>query len=82
MKRVVASKVLPIMPTAKFVERHGRASAKRLGIDIIDLYQIHWPEPPEDIEEGWQAVQKLKEEGKVRWCGVSNFSETQMAQWL
>ena len=49
-------------------------------VEVIDLYQVHWPEPPEDIEEGWQAVQQLKKEGKVRWCGVSNFSVAQMEQ--
>jgi aryl-alcohol dehydrogenase-like predicted oxidoreductase len=56
------------------------ASLKRLKVDVIDLYQVHWPEPPEDIEEGWQTMVKLKEEGKVRWIGVSNFSAEQMAQ--
>lgn len=53
-------------------------SLRRLGVDVIDLYQIHWPEPDEDIEEGWEAVQRLKEEGKIRWAGVSNFSVAQM----
>ena len=56
------------------------ASLKRLKVDVIDLYQVHWPEPDEDIEEGWQAVQRLKEEGKIRWAGVSNFSAEQMAR--
>jgi aryl-alcohol dehydrogenase-like predicted oxidoreductase len=56
------------------------ASLKRLKVDVIDLYQVHWPEPPEDIDEGWQTMVKLKEEGKVRWIGVSNFSAEQMAQ--
>lgn len=56
------------------------ASLKRLQVDVIDLYQIHWPEPPEDIDEGWHTLVKLKEEGKIRWAGVSNFSAEQMAQ--
>jgi aryl-alcohol dehydrogenase-like predicted oxidoreductase len=56
------------------------ASLKRLKVEAIDLYQIHWPEPPEDIDEGWHTLVKLKEEGKVRWVGVSNFSAEQMAQ--
>ncbi|MBY0461015.1 MAG: aldo/keto reductase, partial [Gemmataceae bacterium] len=56
------------------------ASLKRLKVEVIDLYQVHWPEPPEDIDEGWHTVVKLKEEGKIRWAGVSNFSAEQMAQ--
>jgi aryl-alcohol dehydrogenase-like predicted oxidoreductase len=54
------------------------ASLRRLKVERIDLYQVHWPEPDEDIEEGWQAVQKLKDEGKIRWAGVSNFTAEQM----
>jgi len=54
------------------------ASLRRLRVDVIDLYQIHWPEPDEDIEEGWDTLAKLKEEGKVRWIGVSNFNAQQM----
>ena len=53
-------------------------SLKRLQIDVIDLYQIHWPNPDADIEEGWSTLAKLKEEGKVRYIGVSNFSVEQM----
>lgn len=53
-------------------------SLRRLNIDVIDLYQIHWPEPDEDIEEGWEALAKLKAEGKVRWIGVSNFNVAQL----
>jgi aryl-alcohol dehydrogenase-like predicted oxidoreductase len=54
------------------------ASLRRLGIDVIDLYQIHWPQPDEDIEEGWSAVAELIREGKVRYGGVSNFSLAQL----
>jgi aryl-alcohol dehydrogenase-like predicted oxidoreductase len=54
------------------------ASLRRLEVDCIDLMQIHWPEPDEDVEEGWAACARLKEEGKVRWIGVSNFSVAQL----
>ena len=47
-------------------------------MDVIDLYQIHWPQPDEDIEEGWAALAELKEEGKARWIGVSNFNKEQI----
>ncbi|MBX9581413.1 MAG: aldo/keto reductase [Gemmataceae bacterium] len=63
---------------AESIRRECEASLRRLKVDVIDLYQIHWPEPPEDIEEGWQAVQALKAEGKIRWAGVSNFDAAQM----
>mgnify|MGYP005834392719 CR=1 FL=1 len=53
-------------------------SLRRLRVDVIDLYQIHWPEPDEDIEEGWETLARLKEEGKVRWIGVSNFTTAQL----
>jgi len=51
---------------------------ERLDIDRIDLYQIHWPEPDEQIEEGWSAVSELIAEGKIRYAGVSNFSLQQL----
>jgi aryl-alcohol dehydrogenase-like predicted oxidoreductase len=54
------------------------ASLKRLQVDVIDLYQIHWPNPDSEIEEGWETLACLQEEGKVRWIGVSNFSVDQM----
>jgi len=53
-------------------------SLGRLGIDVIDLYQIHWPIPDEDIEEAWGAIADLIREGKVRYGGVSNFSVEQL----
>jgi aryl-alcohol dehydrogenase-like predicted oxidoreductase len=58
--------------------REAEASLKRLGIDAIDLYQIHWPIPAPDIEEGWAAFAELKEQGVVRHIGVSNFSVAQL----
>lgn len=51
-------------------------SLRRLKVDVIDLYQIHWP--TEDLEEGWGAMAQLQKEGKVRWIGVSNFNADEM----
>jgi aryl-alcohol dehydrogenase-like predicted oxidoreductase len=53
-------------------------SLRRLGVEAIDLYQIHWPNPEAEIEEGWEALARFKEQGKIRWIGVSNFSVEQM----
>ena len=53
-------------------------SLKRLQVDTIDLYQIHWPEPDESVEEGWETLAALQKEGKVRWIGVSNFNVQQL----
>ena len=53
-------------------------SLRRLGVDTIDLYQIHWPNPEAEIEEGWETLARFREQGKVRWIGVSNFSLDQM----
>ncbi len=58
--------------------READASLKRLGVEAIDLYQIHWPIPEGDIEEGWAAFAALKEEGLVRHIGVSNFDVEQL----
>lgn len=54
------------------------ASLKRLQTECIDLYQLHWPEPDEEVEEGWQTLLDLKAQGKVRQIGVSNFSVNQL----
>ena len=51
-------------------------SLRRLNVDVIDLYQIHWP--TEELEEGWSAMARLQKEGKVRWIGVSNFNVKEM----
>ena len=63
---------------AESIRRECEDSLRRLKVDTIDLYQIHWPEPDEDIEEGWTELARLKEEGKMRFIGVSNFSVAQM----
>ena len=60
------------------VLREAEASLTRLRIDAIDLYQIHWPNPAPDIEEGWAALAELKEQGLVRHIGVSNFDVAQL----
>jgi aryl-alcohol dehydrogenase-like predicted oxidoreductase len=60
------------------IRRECEASLRRLNVDVIDLYQIHWPEPDEDIEEGWSTLAQLQQEGKVRWIGLSNFNAGQM----
>jgi aryl-alcohol dehydrogenase-like predicted oxidoreductase len=54
------------------------ASLVRLGVDTIDLYQMHWPDPDEVIEEGWSAMAELVRQGKVRYIGVSNYSVAQL----
>jgi len=54
------------------------ASLRRLKLDVIDLYQIHWAEPEEDLEEGWSTLVELKSEGKVRHIGVCNFNVAQL----
>ncbi len=65
---------------ADSIRREVEASLRRLKMDVIDLYQIHWPEPDEDIEEGWTTLSQLKQEGKVRWIGVSNFNVAQLSR--
>jgi aryl-alcohol dehydrogenase-like predicted oxidoreductase len=60
------------------IPREAEASLERLGIDAIDLYQIHWPDPESDIDERWSALAELKQEGLVRNSGVSNFDVKQL----
>jgi aryl-alcohol dehydrogenase-like predicted oxidoreductase len=63
---------------ADSIRRECEASLRRLRTDTIDLYQIHWPDPDGDIEEGWATMAALQKEGKVRYIGVSNFSIEQI----
>jgi len=62
--------------TADSIRRECEDSLRRLNVEVIDLYQIHWP--TEDLEEGWTAMAQLQKEGKVRWIGVSNFNVEEM----
>ncbi len=63
---------------ADSLRRELEASLRRLQVEVIDLYQIHWPNPDSDIEEGWETLAKFQQEGKVRYIGLSNFSVAQM----
>ena len=63
---------------ADSIRRELEGSLRRLQVDTIDLYQIHWPEPEQEVEEGWTAMAQLQKEGKVRWIGVSNFQADHM----
>lgn len=63
---------------ADSIRKEVEASLQRLQIEVIDLYQIHWPEPDQEIEEGWETVGELIKEGKVRYGGVSNFNLEQL----
>jgi aryl-alcohol dehydrogenase-like predicted oxidoreductase len=58
--------------------RQEAENSRRLGVDVIDLYQIHWPKQDSEIEEGWTEIARLVEEGKIRYAGVSNFSLEQI----
>ena len=71
-----------IVQTMKKIREEVEGSLTRLGIETIDLYQIHWPVPDDEVEEGWATMADLKKEGKVRFIGVSNFSVAQMERAL
>jgi aryl-alcohol dehydrogenase-like predicted oxidoreductase len=63
---------------AESIRQEVEDSLRRLQVDVIDLYQIHWPDPDSEVEEGWTTMAQLQQEGKVRWLGVSNFNVEQM----
>jgi aryl-alcohol dehydrogenase-like predicted oxidoreductase len=71
-----------IVQTLKKIREEVEGSLRRLKVDVIDLYQIHWPVPDEEIEEGWTTMAELQREGKVRYIGVSNFNVAQMERAL
>ncbi|HEY6317289.1 MAG TPA: aldo/keto reductase [Acidimicrobiia bacterium] len=74
----VATKVLPVWPTASRVHEHGRLSALRLGVSLIDLYQVHWPNPVVPLRSTMGGMRRLLDGGIVAHVGVSNFSP---ARW-
>ncbi|MHB8263428.1 MAG: aldo/keto reductase [Acidimicrobiales bacterium] len=74
----LASKVFPIMPVNPVVKDRARRSAARLGVDTIDLYQIHWPNPVVPLNLTMRAMAGLQRDGVVKHVGVSNFS---LAAW-
>lgn len=62
-----------INASSKSIKNEIDNSLKRLNTDHVDLYQIHWPDPETDVEESWEALVRIKEEGKARYIGVCNY---------
>src|SRR5215210_1345544 len=72
-KVFLATKVLPVMPLAPIVEQRGKASRNRLGVDRVDLYQVHWPNPVVPLKTTMDGMGRLQRDGVVAHVGVSNF---------
>ncbi|NOY77053.1 MAG: aldo/keto reductase [Calditrichaeota bacterium] len=64
------------------IRKEAEDSLRRLKTDVIDLYQIHWPDPNASLARAWETMVKLKKEGKVRYIGVSNFDVPQLKKCL
>ncbi|HUQ40364.1 MAG TPA: aldo/keto reductase [Acidimicrobiales bacterium] len=75
----VATKVFPVAPLQAVVVDRGRRSRDRLGIDVIDLYQVHWPNPVVPLAMTMKGMAKLRDDGVTRHLGVSNFS---LGRWM
>jgi aryl-alcohol dehydrogenase-like predicted oxidoreductase len=74
----LATKILPVLPLAPIVVDRGRRSARRLGVDTIDLYQVHWPNPVVPNATAMAGLRRLQADGVVRHVGVSNYG---LARW-
>jgi aryl-alcohol dehydrogenase-like predicted oxidoreductase len=72
----LATKLFPVMPMAPVVQQRARASARRLGVDTIDLYQVHWPNPVVPNGPTMEGMRRVIDDGLVRYAGVSNFPLT------
>jgi aryl-alcohol dehydrogenase-like predicted oxidoreductase len=70
----VATKVFPVLPLSSIVQQRGVASADRLGVDHLDLYQVHWPNPLVPLGQTMEGMARLQRTGLVRHVGVSNFT--------
>jgi 2,5-diketo-D-gluconate reductase B len=79
---LIVSTKLPLECTTTMVAKHARASLGRLGVDYLDLLLMHWPNKKVPQEETLYAMAQLREEGLVRWVGVSNFTAPQVQRAL
>ena len=75
---VVATKFMPVVPAEPVIARQAAGSRRRLGVDVVDLYYAHWPNPFVSARRTMQALRPLVDEGVVRLVGVSNYS---LARW-
>ena len=74
----LATKLTPIWPDAAHTYEHGRLSTMRIGVETIDLYQVHFPNPAVPASQTMKGMRRLQDEGLIRQVGVSNYSA---AQW-
>jgi len=74
----VATKFFPLRLTPRAARRAAERSIRRLGVDAIDLYQVHWPNPLHPIGSTMREMERLVREGKVRHVGVSNFGPARL----
>ena len=74
----IATKLFPVLPVGPVVVHRAHASARRLGVEALDLYQIHQPNPAVPLSATMPAFARLMDEGTVRHAGVSNYS---LARW-
>jgi aryl-alcohol dehydrogenase-like predicted oxidoreductase len=74
----IATKFLPVVPLPRRIERNARESRRRLGVEEIDLYQMHWPNPAFPVRLGMEGMRRVRRGGIARHIGVSNYS---LRQW-